>query len=53
VPDAQKMADNWGAGLLDGTGMMTLLHRVVFYGNHRGNVDHLAALMGVKVVEEG
>jgi hypothetical protein len=53
VADAQKMADHWGAGLLDGTGMMTLLHRVVFYGNHRRHVDHLAALLGIKVVEEG
>ena len=35
------------------TDMMTLLHRVVFYGNHVDNVRDLAQLMGVKVVMEG
>jgi hypothetical protein len=33
--------------------MMTLLHRVVFYGNHLESMKDLAALMGLKVVEEG
>ncbi len=32
---------------------MTLLHRVVFYGDHMDSVHHLARLMGMKVVEEG
>jgi hypothetical protein len=32
---------------------MTLLHRVVFYGDHMDSVYHLARLMDMKVVEEG
>jgi len=52
VADARKMLDNWGAGVLKG-GMMTLLHRVVFYGDHLQSIKHLAALTGLKVVEEG
>jgi hypothetical protein len=46
------MLGNWGGGVLDGD-MMTLLHRVVFYGNHIESVRDLAALMGQKVVMEG
>jgi hypothetical protein len=53
VADARKMAQNWGAGLLDGTGMMTLLHRVVFYGDHVERMEQLGGLMGIKVVQEG
>ncbi len=52
VRDAHKMLDNWGGGVLQDD-MMTLLHRVVFYGDHMQNVRHLAVLMGLKVVEEG
>jgi hypothetical protein len=32
---------------------MTLLHRVVFYGDHLDSTQHLARLMGLRVVEEG
>jgi hypothetical protein len=32
---------------------MTLLHRVVFYGNHMQAIQDLATLMGTKVVVEG
>lgn len=32
---------------------MTLLHRVVVYGDHMQSVHHLVRLMGMKVVEEG
>ncbi|OPY92494.1 MAG: hypothetical protein A4E73_01080 [Syntrophaceae bacterium PtaU1.Bin231] len=46
------MLANWGGGLL-GDDMMTLLHRVVFYGNHTESVRDLAQLMGHKVVMEG
>ena len=53
VADAQKMLSNWGSGVLDRTDMMTMLHRVVFYGNHVENVRHLAQLMGVKTIMEG
>jgi len=52
VADARKMFHNWGAGILKG-GTMTLLHRVVFFGDHLRNVKNLGILMGFKVVEEG
>jgi hypothetical protein len=32
---------------------MTLLHRVVFYGDHLDSTRHLARLMNLKVIEEG
>jgi hypothetical protein len=51
VPDARKMFLNWGGGVLEGD-VMTLLHRVVFYGNHIQSVKDLGALMGFRVVEE-
>jgi len=51
VANARQMLDRWGAGVL-GTDMMTLLHRVVFYGDHVQAMRHLAVLMGWKVVEE-
>jgi hypothetical protein len=52
VRDAAKMAANWSS-VLETEDAMTLLHRVVFYGNQMDNVVHLARLMGPKVVEEG
>ena len=52
VGDASKMVRNWGGGVLEGD-MMTLLHRVVFYGNHMQSAQHLADLLKMKVVEEG
>lgn len=52
VKDAAKMARDWGGGVLEG-GMMTLLHRVVFYGDHLENARHLADLMKIRVIEEG
>lgn len=52
VKDAAKMMLNWGGGVLDGD-MMTLLHRVVFFGDHAQSIRHLAHLMKLKVVEEG
>ena len=51
VRDAAKMAANWSS-VLETEDAMTLLHRVVFYGDHLGSVHHLARLMGMKVVEE-
>ncbi|UCG50164.1 MAG: hypothetical protein JSU94_10310, partial [Phycisphaerales bacterium] len=51
VADARKMVRNWGAGVLDGD-MMTLLHRVVFYGDRTESITDLATLMGLSVVEE-
>lgn len=52
VRDAAKMAANWSS-VLETEHAMTLLHRVVFYGDHMQSVRHLANLMGMKVVEEG
>ena len=53
VADARTMLANWGSGILESEGMMTLLHRVVFYGNHVAHVRDLTQLLGVKVVMEG
>ena len=33
--------------------MMTLLHRVLFYGDHEANVRDIAHLMGLNVLVEG
>ena len=52
VADANKMFLNWGADVLKG-GVMTLLHRAVFFGNHLQSIKNLGVLMGFKVVEEG
>ncbi|UCD29573.1 MAG: hypothetical protein JSV03_03585 [Planctomycetota bacterium] len=51
VKDAQKMLDNWGAGLLDEYGWVAQLHRVVFYGDLVQSTKHMADLMGLKVIE--
>jgi hypothetical protein len=52
VRDAAKMAANWSSAL-ETEDAMTLLHRVVVYGDHMENLRHLANLMDLKVVEEG
>lgn len=52
VHDAANMIRNWGGGVLEGD-MMTLLHRVVFYGDHIKTARHLADLMNLRIVEEG
>jgi hypothetical protein len=52
VENAREMFDRWGGGVLP-DGMMTLLHRVVYYGDHVENVKDLARLMGMKVIMEG
>jgi hypothetical protein len=52
VRDAANMAANWSSAL-ETEDPMTLLHRVVYYGDHMQNLRHLANLMGMKVVEEG
>jgi hypothetical protein len=52
VADARSMFHNWGAGVLKG-GVMTLLHRVVFYGDRLQDVKNLGVLMGFNVVKEG
>ncbi len=52
VRDAATMVANWSS-VLETEDAMTLLHRVVFYGDHMENVRHLANLMGLEVIEEG
>jgi hypothetical protein len=52
VADAEKMYHNWGAGIVKG-GTMTLLHRVVFYGDYMKDIEKLGVLMGFNVVREG
>ncbi len=52
VPDARRLFLNWGASVIQGD-TMTLLHRVVFYGDYARPMQDLSQLMGFKVVEEG
>jgi hypothetical protein len=52
VADARRMFHDWGAGIVKG-GLMTLLHRAVFYGDHMKSIKDLGVLMGFKVIEEG
>ena len=52
VQDAATMAANWSS-VLETEDAMTLLHRVVFYGDHLETVRHLARLMDMNVVQEG
>jgi len=52
VRDAAKMATNWSSAI-ETEDAMTLLHRVVFYGDHMDSVRHLARLMNLNVIEEG
>jgi len=52
VPDAQRLFLNWGGDVIKGD-VMTLLHRVVFYGDYMKPMQNLGDLMGFKVIEEG
>jgi hypothetical protein len=52
VKDAARMAANWSSAI-ESEDAMTLLHRVVFYGDHLDSTHHLARLMGMLVIEEG
>ena len=52
VPDARRLFLNWGANVIQGD-TMTLLHRVVFYGDYMKPMQDLGDLMGFKVIEEG
>ena len=49
---ARELFDRWGGNVL-GSDMMTLLHRVLFYGNHMDNFKDIAQLMGLKFMIEG
>ena len=52
VRDAATMAANWSRAI-DSEDAMTLLHRVVVYGDEMASIHHLARLMGMTVVQEG
>jgi len=52
VADARRLFLNWGEDAIQGS-VMTLLHRVVFYGDYIKPVQTLGDLMGFKVIEEG
>ena len=52
VPNARQLFMNWGEDVIHGD-MMTLLHRVVFYGDYQKQLEDLAVLLGVNLVEEG
>jgi L-fucose isomerase-like protein len=52
VPDARRLFLNWGGNVIVGD-VMTLLHRVVFYGDFMKPMQDLGELMGFRVMEEG
>ena len=52
VPNAQRLFLDWGENKIQGD-VMTLLHRVVFYGDHTQAIRDLGDLMGFEVIEEG
>jgi len=52
VPDARRLFLAWGENKIQ-AGVMALLHRVVFYGDHGEAIRDLGDLMGFKVIEEG
>ncbi len=52
VPDARRLFLRWGEDVIRGD-VMTLLHRVVFYGDYTEQLKELAALMKFRLIEEG
>jgi len=52
VPDARRLFLDWGENKIQ-AGVMALLHRVVFYGDHTEAIRDLGDLMGFKVIAEG
>ena len=54
VANARSMYHNWGADVIKGDkhGVMTMLHRDVFYRDYMDRIKDLGVLMGFKVVEE-
>jgi hypothetical protein len=53
VSDARRLFLNWGADAFQKPNRMTLLHRVVFYGDYLRPAQDLCDLMGLKLLEEG
>ena len=52
VENAGQLFEKWGAGVLPDD-MMTLLHRVLYYGDHVHEIKDLAHLFGLNVLLEG
>lgn len=52
VDDARELFQKWGGGVMPND-MMTLLHRVVYYGDLADSLQDLARLMKLKVLWEG
>lgn len=52
VKDAEQMVRNWSLEI-NSEDPMTLLHRVVFYGNYLREARHLCDLLGLRYFEEG
>jgi hypothetical protein len=50
--DAKKMLENWSKDITHARDARSLLHRVVFYGDHTRMVDYLSHLVGFKVIQE-
>ena len=49
---ARELLNKWGANVLP-KDPMTLLHRVLFYGNHLDDFQDMAQLLGLKFMIEG
>ena len=49
---AERMLENFSKDITHARDMRTLLHRVVFYGDHTRMVHHLSHLVGFKVLPE-
>ena len=49
---ARELFEKWGGNVL-GRDIMTLLHRVLFYGNHLDDFRDIAQLMGLRFMVEG
>ena len=52
VENAEQMVRNWSLAI-PSEDPMTLLHRVVFYGDYLREARHLADLMGLRMIVEG
>jgi hypothetical protein len=49
---AERMLENWSKDITHARDARTLLHRVVFYGDHTRLLHHLSHLMGFKEIQE-
>ena len=49
---AERLLENWSKDITHARDARTLLHRVVFYGDHTHMIHHLSHLMGFKEIQE-